>query len=298
MTNIIRDKLSTKEIKELSQKSVWNWFKDVVLDWTIIIIAFLFFYTWGNILSFLLLMLVTGNRQHALTVLGHEASHYTLSSNKKFNDFISDLTAFWPLGITTSGYRNVHIKHHSYTNTEKDPELAHRASRSPQWDLPISLPRIFKYCLEDLLGFSYKDYIIIVTFSKPNKKREYIPLTLFHMVFNGLFVLLGLWWIPMVWYACLITSFLMFFRMRTFLEHLGSDGTHRLYLNWIERQIIAPHNIWYHWEHHSYPTVPYYKLPKVREKLNKKLIISLRDLLQIYKNSKPIISGEVMIKKN
>ena len=87
---------------------------------------------------------------------------------------------------------------------------------------------------------------------------------------------------------------MMFFRLRTFLEHLGTEGTHRLHLKWWERHIIAPHNIWYHWEHHRYPTIAYHKLPKARALLPHKEIISLRALLAFYKNADEILSGQVL----
>ena len=79
---------------------------------------------------------------------------------------------FWPLGLTASGYRSLHNKHHTNTGTDHDPELAHKRSRSPQWDLPAKPLKIIKYALSDIVGMSIPDYWIIITYSKADKKKR------------------------------------------------------------------------------------------------------------------------------
>lgn len=293
-----KEKLSIEEIKFYSKKSMAPWLYDALVDWGIISLAIALFYNYPHIITFIFSVLIVGNRQHALTVLGHEASHFCLSENKNTNDFLSNIFAFWPLGITTSGYRNVHISHHNHMNTESDPELAHRSARKPQYDLPIKLPKVLYYAFSDLFGFSIKDYLIIVTFSKPSTRREYIPLIMVHIAFILVSIISNYWWIPAIWYVSLITSFMMFFRLRTFFEHLGTEDTHRIHLSWIAKHILAPHNIWYHWEHHKYPTIPYYNLPKIRRILNKVPVLSLKNLIIFYEHSKEIESGQVLKLKN
>lgn len=291
-----RNSLNEMEIsgvKALSGKALAPWLKDACIDWAIIGLAFagLHFGGWVFLLPALL---VIGNRQHALTVLGHEGAHFSLSSSRKTNDFISNLLAFWPLGITVSGYRNVHFKHHKSTNMEGDPELAHRGARAPQWDLPVSIRKIAEYCLSDLVGGSLSDYVIIVTFSKPDKRSEYIPLLAVHAAFIAGCFASGALWVAAVWYLSLVTSFMMFFRLRTFLEHLGTDDTHRVHLNVWQRHLLAPHNIWYHWEHHSFPMISYHYLPKLRALVARKPVITLPELLRVYANSPHIASGQVL----
>jgi fatty acid desaturase len=74
----------------------------------------------------------------------------------------------------------------------------------------------------------------------------------------------GLWWVAALWYGSLVTAFMMFFRLRLWLEHQGSDLAHRLDLNPWEGALLAPHLAWHHWEHHQFPAVPYWKLPALR----------------------------------
>ena len=84
---------------------------------------------------------------------------------------------------------------------------------------------------------------------------------------------------------------MMYFRLRTWLEHQGDEFTHRLKLNWFERLIVAPHNVEFHYEHHSYPSVSYKNLSKVRELLPEDPVITIRDLLERYKQASPLPSG-------
>jgi fatty acid desaturase len=287
-------RVNGETMRRLSKKAMGPWLEDALIDWLVIGLVFVIMGATQNVFLLLPAILIIGNRQHALTVLGHEGAHFALSKSRRVNDTLSGLLAFWPLGLTTSGYRNVHMQHHKHTNMQEDPELAHRASRAPQWDLPIGLGRIAKYCASDLLGGSMADYRIIVTFSKPDKKSEYIPLAALHLGFVFITVATGLWWVAALWYLSLVTSFMMFFRLRTFLEHLGVPDTHRLRLNALQRHVLAPHNIWYHWEHHTYPAIAYRKLPELRRLLPQKPSITLQELLAFLAAAPQTASGQVL----
>ena len=62
--------------------------------------------------------------------------------------------------------------------------------------------------------------------------------------------------------------------IRSVAEHFGElaydsllTSTRTVKANAIERFLIAPHNVGYHLEHHLYPAVPYYNLPKLHDLL-------------------------------
>ena len=289
-----RHVLDKKILKDLSQKNMWQWLDDAGVDWVVIIWAFTLFYIFPNFLTGLLALLIIGNRQHALAILGHDGTHYTLSRNKKYNDFLTNMFSFWSLGLTVSGYRSLHYKHHKHTGTEDDPELAHKRSRSPQWDLPSKPSTILKYAMLDIVGLSIPDYWIVITYSKPDSSREYLPLVCWHLVAVTTLISLGLWWVAALWYLGLITTFMMFFRLRLWLEHQGTSETHRLYLNFWQAPLLAPHNSWMHWEHHNWPSVPYHKLHKIREHVSDVPVITLADLLTLFQNSKDTASGQII----
>jgi fatty acid desaturase len=248
----------------------------------------------SNPATWLLALLIIGNRQHALAILGHDGTHFTLSHDRRLNDYLTNLLAFWPIGLTVSGYRTLHFKHHKHTGTEDDPELGHKRSRNPQWDLPAKPSRILKYAVFDIVGGSFPDYLIILKYSKPDKASEYLPLLCYHAVAITLFAASGLWWAGLLWYAGLATTFMMSFRLRLWLEHQGTPETHRLYLNFWQAGLLAPHNAWHHWEHHKYPTVPYHRLPQARQRISGPAILTLHDLARALASTRHIPSGTAL----
>lgn len=291
-------KLDAQAFVFLSKKRLFPWIRDALLDWAIISTTCAAAVILNNVFFYIASLLIIGNRQHALAILGHDGTHYTISKSKKINDGITNFLAFWPIGLTSSGYRNLHFKHHKHTNTVNDPELMHRGSKAPQWDLPITLPKIIKLAAYDLLGYSLSDYIMIVMFSKPSKKISYVGLGIFHLLFCSICVATHMIEIAILWYASLATTFMMFFRLRTWLEHQGSDDTHILHLNLLERIVLSPHNAWYHYEHHHWPSVPYSQLPKLRAYTKSKEPMQLKDLLELYKQSSFIRSGKALKLEN
>lgn len=294
--NHLRAKIDPSLLRHLSRKGPWHWLFDMVMDWFVISMAIAAAYHWTNFLTIFLTVVVLGNRQHALALLGHDGTHYTLSKYKAFNDFMNNLFTFWPLGLTTSGYRALHYKHHKHTGEHDDPELAHKRSRNPQWNLPANSLTILKWAALDFIGNSIPDYIIIVTYSKPDKRRSYIPLLLMHILFIIAFLIAGLWFVPLLWYFSLGTTFMMFFRLRLWLEHQGTSETHRLHLTKLEAAILAPHYGWMHWEHHNWPAVPYHRLPIIRKHATQVPIVTLKELIGFFRTSSCVGSGEVLRK--
>lgn len=281
-------------IQGLGKKCASRWLLDASLDWVIIVATLGTTIYWNNPLGYITAVFILGNRQHALALLGHDGTHYTIHRNKKLNDYISDLLAFWPVGLTTSGYRNVHFLHHKNLNTESDPELMHRSMKAPQWDLPITVKKIFRLSCIDMMGYSASDYWMIVKSAKPDFKSTYKKMIGFHIAFSSLFIMAGLPQIPLLWYGSLLTSFMMFFRIRTWFEHQGSEGTHKMELNLLQSVIFSPHSSWYHHEHHMYPTVPYHRLHLVRKKMGTKEAMNIKNLMDYYKDSRPIQSGTAL----
>ncbi len=145
-------RITPDQLKVLNERAAWPWLKDALLDWTVMIGAIILAGAWNNPAGYALAVLVVGNRQHGLALLGHDGTHYTLSHNRKLNDFLTNLFAWWPLLLTNGGYRALHNGHHKHLSTDHDPEIIHKKSRAPQWDLPAPLTRILGYAAKDLAG--------------------------------------------------------------------------------------------------------------------------------------------------
>ena len=64
--------------------------------------------------------MVIGSRQHALLILGHDASHYRYLPTRWQNDLFANLFLMWPTFASVEGFRKFHGTHHQYTNLPGD----------------------------------------------------------------------------------------------------------------------------------------------------------------------------------
>src|ERR1017187_5953910 len=113
-----KSSLDKEILIDLSRRTALPWLRDAVLDWTVIACALDLVHVFSNPVTWLLALLIIGNRQHALAILGHDGTHFTLSHDRKLNDRLTNLIAFWPLGLTVSGYRTLHFRHHKHAGTD------------------------------------------------------------------------------------------------------------------------------------------------------------------------------------
>ncbi|HRQ88822.1 MAG TPA: fatty acid desaturase [Bacteroidia bacterium] len=67
---------------------------------------------------------VVGILQHRIGLMGHEASHYLLHPDRRWNDLLADWLCFYPVFGTLANYRAKHLAHHLHPNhPERDPNL-------------------------------------------------------------------------------------------------------------------------------------------------------------------------------
>lgn len=286
--------ITTSVLQKLQEPRPWPWLRDVAFDWALIVAAMAAACLTLHPLVILLSLFVLGNRQHALALLGHDGTHYTITKRKRLNDALTDYLTWIPLGLTNDGYRTLHHQHHTHLGTEQDPEVQYKGVRGEHWDLPTTPGQVIARCLLDLVGGGFKDYHIIFSLSMPDnadlartaaRRRKavhaaFVALSGAAALLNPAFLLL-----PALWYGALVTTFIMFFRLRLWLEHQGTDTAHRLRLKVWQAGLLAPHLCWHHWEHHMWPTVPYSNLPAIRKLLPDEPLISLMDLVRFYRDS-------------
>ncbi|MDF1752318.1 MAG: fatty acid desaturase [Verrucomicrobiales bacterium] len=97
---------------------------------------------WAVIIPFgIFTVLMTGSLMHRIGLLGHEASHGLLHSNRKWNDLLSDLLCFYPLWSSTDSYRNKHLGHHLHPNDpDRDPNMAGEKTEALYARFPMPRP--------------------------------------------------------------------------------------------------------------------------------------------------------------
>ena len=108
---------------------------------------------------------------------------------------------------------------------------------------------------------------------------------------QGLLTYLALWTLP------LLTTLQPILRLRAICEHgavtdlsspLTAARTNRTWgslANWAARLFLFPHHVNYHLEHHLYPAVPHYNLPRLHRLLVHKQALGdaeVRDIVRTW----------------
>lgn len=111
------------------------------------------------------IVIVIGSRQQALLIMMHEAAHMRISRNRGWNDFCSDVFCALPCGLSTELYRRRHLKHHQYTNTQKDPDWV-SMEEYDDWHWPKAQFEAFKLFALDIMGITgYKIFFAFMLWS-------------------------------------------------------------------------------------------------------------------------------------
>jgi len=244
-----------------------KWLMAALADWTILAAAM--FLGCKFPLMIPLAILVIGNRQHALGILGHDGSHQSVCrKHRGLNDLLTNVFAFIPLGICMREYRNFHWDHHRHTNNDRDPEVLLKHTMPNPITGPVTVGKVVRHGVMDLLGFGIPHEIRFMYYIRPRTFRDAVPMAcLIAATIAAIYV--GLYLVPVLWFASTATSFWFFFRLRVWTEHvgLGEGETLRFTPTRAERWLFLPHNTWLHFEHHQHPSVSFDNLPKLRTEI-------------------------------
>ena len=250
----------------------------VIHVWAVSVLAGAIAVIWPNIMTLPLAIVIIGSRQHGMAILVHEAAHGVLFSNRKLNDFIGQYILAAPYGGDMFAYRQYHLKHHRYAQSENDPDIG-LSSKFPV--SPNSLRRKF---LRDITGQTFlrirlaqmsPDKMNAIDGSDAFQKTSPWPTVIVNFMMFAALANWGMWWAYFVlWALPLMTWFFVVLRLRNIAEHAMTTHddnplTHArtTQANWIERVFFAPYYVNYHIEHHAYMYVPCYNLPALHRAL-------------------------------
>ncbi len=283
--------------RELSHPRVDRWLRAAVIDWTVIITVFVVVARIDHPLAYGLAIVPLGSRQQGLGALFHDAAHRLVTRHRALNEILGNVLAAWPLGLTLGGYRRYHFAHHRHLGTEFDPEVAHKRG-VPQWPLPASPLRTARDFASDLIGGGVPHLVAAGSLTRPVSFAETAGIGLFWLAILFIAWQLHVVWIPILWIASIATVFWSGVRLRIWTEHLGTKDTHRIAVPVWLQHLIMPHDIGLHWEHHHFPSVPFWNLHKLRALLppghdGAPPLVSLSSLLRAFVLSTPLRSGEI-----
>jgi fatty acid desaturase len=217
-------------------------------------------------------VLIIGNRQYAMYSLLHDGLHHLLHSDRKTNDRISRWLLAIPLGISMKKMRKNHLDHHRHLGHPGDPESLHL--NYPEFQFPLSWTAFLRISFLDLSGLNWLYYRIkgVLGFWREEKYSlvalRILPLMLLLLFWKieqgGLIILL--------WFFPLISVFQWLSRIRLSTEHFmlnqqNTLGTRTMALGMLESLVFSPGNLGYHTEHHLFPQVPSFQLPRLHKKL-------------------------------
>src|SRR6478735_5502165 len=119
-TRFIPERLPPAKIKELSQLQPARAVVATASQWVAIAGAIALCTTFWHPVLYVLAVLVIGSSQHALLILGHDASHFRTLPVRWQNDLFANLFMMWPTFASVEGFRKFHGTHHQYTNLPGD----------------------------------------------------------------------------------------------------------------------------------------------------------------------------------
>lgn len=290
----INDILTSTQIKTLlkinDRAGAWA----LVKTWGLMAFLLTIASLWKNPWVWMGVVIFMGGQQLALAILMHEASHSTLFSNKKVNDFFGQWFCSLPLWLDLTGYRKHHLDHHRYTWTQKDPDLG-LAKPYPVSGLSFTrkilrdltgltgLKAIYGYLLRDFgfIEFTISNKVTRIdqtgrTFLDIVKTglKKLTPFLLVQIIFFGFLKIIEHTELYFLWWGAYLTTFQLFIRLRAIAEHavIGNpeddwQNTRTTKASWISHLFLAPHHVNYHLEHHLLMTVPQHSLPKLHNYL-------------------------------
>lgn len=213
--------------------------------------------------------------QRAMSEWIHEASHYSLTRSRRWNDLLGNLLSGIWFALPVATYRASHTAHHRATEyfTAVDPESVF---------LRVDSRRAFRRAiLSDLCGGT-----MVVQYRRFQAERAEgggdggtAQRLLFALCLVGLVALM--WWIGrldviVLYYGSLITLYPLLNRLRTYGQHaqLEPDGTATFVGSHISRTtdcgpvdriLWTSPRLLYHDDHHRYPYLPWRALVAMYE---------------------------------
>ncbi len=223
--------------------------------------------------------------QHALFVLAHDAAHYRLYEMRWVNDAVGRLCGTIA-GVSMCTYRVIHRLHHNHLYGPQDPDIALHGG------YPRGKAYLAQKLAKDLVGLTaFKTFAYF--FGAPSlnaetgkaerplddtsprlraaARRDRWTVLGFHVIAPVVAFATGWGWqYAVLWMLPLVTVLQAILRLRAICEHgavtdYGSPLTAartNLVPFWV-RYAMFPHHVNYHVEHHLYPAVPHYNLPRL-----------------------------------
>lgn len=265
------------EIQELSGHRPLRFLLELAITWAWIAAAIAIAVSADSLWVTIVCVCFIGIRQMVLGLLLHEQVH-RLGIRGKYGDWIVNALCVYPLLATTvEDYAKVHLSHHKYFMTDRDPDFIRKSG--PDWTFPMKPIHLFGIILRDLTGLNTIALIKGKTgkagqeeFIRKNPTPVWFRLAYFATLATLLSVVGG-WKIFLVyWILPILSVTQLCVRWTAVIEHQYnvkgasvSEVTPLIRLKWWQRILTPDLNFAQHAYHHYHPGVSFSNLPKVHE---------------------------------
>ncbi len=283
----IPERLSPEIVRELSKLDTARVLAATAGEWVSIIGAIaLCTLFWHPVLYVLAVMFIAA-RQHALIIMGHDASHYRYLPKRWQNELFSNLFLMWPVFASVEGFRKFHSTHHQYTNLPNDGNrhiwYTHDAAGelAPDWQFPKTRAGLALLLLRRAAFLTGMFWIVrgmVGSSLVPSPHWMIAARIAFYVSAAGLLTMFGVWYeFLLYWIVPYCTWHIVIQYARIICEHSAVESGEEEYAitrttipTFLESIFILPCNVGYHLEHHWYPSVPFYRLPDLHQELMKR----------------------------
>ena len=207
----------------------------------------------------------------AMGTLMHEALHGNVFRNRFLDRWVGFVCGI-PTCFSSSAYKVTHLNHHRHTRSERDIDEFSYSCKTHRQSRVLFYASFLVGSILYMFVVPLKSYAMA---SRPMRRRiamEYAVMIFCYAAATGWALRLGhpewlLWyWIYPVGIAVLLSN------IRALAEHMGTSGkgdafskTRTTTSNPVVSFLML--NLNYHLEHHLFPGIPWYNLPKIHRLL-------------------------------
>ena len=226
----------------------------------------------GHPLAWVAVFVLFGRAHAQFAALMHEAAHRLLFRNRAVNDWAGR----WLLGYVAfagpDAYRRGHMAHHRQEFGPDEPDMALYR------DYPIKRDSFRRKLIRDATGqtgFKLLRSLLAGLFGPdPRSRRTVRSIVAVQLVLLAVAIVLGRWYVYVLWLASYLTVWRVINRLRAIAEHGGMrassdrrETTHSVRQSWPARFMLVPYHIGWHLAHHADSGIPWRNLPRYHREL-------------------------------